>query len=133
VPEYGTWQRLLTACFGLIMIVRAVIRPDVVCPPARIAHAINASNIISLAMIAALAIVSGVLIQRPDENHRRAGGTVQSRPGPCWPAQARRVTASQVGRRPPGPPVTYVRRNWLIHSAVAVNPPNGLKCSFTSP
>jgi len=25
------------------------------------------------------------------------------------------------------------RANWLIHSVVAVNPPNELKCSFISP
>jgi hypothetical protein len=27
-------------------------------------------------------------------------------------------------------PVTYLLRNWLAHSAVAVNPPNGSKCGF---
>jgi hypothetical protein len=89
------WQRLLTACFGLIMIVRAVIRLDVACsaPAARIAHAVIVSDIISLAMVAELAIVSGVLVRRPGKII--AGLAGQCSPGPG--ARARRVTASRSG------------------------------------
>jgi hypothetical protein len=65
VPEYRMWQRLLTASFGLIMVVAAVVRAYLLlaAPDDQIADAVDVSNMISLAMIAALVVVSGVLIQ----------------------------------------------------------------------
>jgi hypothetical protein len=67
VPRYRMWQRLLTACFGVIMVVTAVIRIGLLwsAPSARIAHAVNVSNTLSFVMIGALIVVSGALIQPP--------------------------------------------------------------------
>ncbi|MEV6846595.1 VC0807 family protein [Actinoplanes sp. NPDC051411] len=67
VPRYRMWQRLLTACFGAIMVVFAIIRIVLLwsAPEARIAHAVNVSNTLSFVMIGALLVVSGVLIQPP--------------------------------------------------------------------
>jgi hypothetical protein len=65
VPEYRRWQRLLTASFGLIMVVAAVVRAYVlvVTPAGQIAHAVDLSNVIGLVMIGALVVVSGILVQ----------------------------------------------------------------------
>jgi hypothetical protein len=67
VPRYRMWQRLLTACFGTIMVVTAVIRIYLLfsVSDAQVAHAVNVSNTISIVMIVALLVVSGILIQPP--------------------------------------------------------------------
>jgi hypothetical protein len=67
VPAYRWWQRLLTAAIGSIMIGTAVVRTWLLysAPEAQLAHAINISNLIGLAMIAAIVLVSMVLIQAP--------------------------------------------------------------------
>jgi tRNA(Arg) A34 adenosine deaminase TadA len=90
---------------------------------------------------------SGTLLRAMERTaqYRSSPRGEQPLPGVSAPARHRRTsTRSRLGsphrldpltdrRRPARTPVTYVRRNWLIYSAVAANPPNGLKCSFISP
>jgi hypothetical protein len=66
-PRYRLWQRLLTASLGLIMVVGAIVRWWflVSVTDAEIPHAIDVSNIISFVTIAAIVVVSAVLIQPP--------------------------------------------------------------------
>jgi hypothetical protein len=67
VPRYRRWQRLITASLGLIMVVAAMIRAYLVfsAPAVRIPHAVDVSNVVGLVMIAALVVVSAILIQVP--------------------------------------------------------------------
>jgi hypothetical protein len=67
VPRYRRWQRLITASLGLIMVVAATIRAYILfsAPAARIAHAVDVSNVVGWVMIAALVVVSAILIQPP--------------------------------------------------------------------
>lgn len=67
LPRYRMWQRLITASIGLIMVVAAMIRASILFSArgARISHAVDVSNVAGLVMIAALVVVSAVLIQPP--------------------------------------------------------------------
>jgi hypothetical protein len=67
VPRYRMWQRLITASLGLIMVIAAVIRARILfaTPAARIAHAVDISNVVGWVMIAAVVVVSAILIQPP--------------------------------------------------------------------
>ncbi|RSM44889.1 hypothetical protein DMA12_15210 [Amycolatopsis balhimycina DSM 5908] len=67
VPRYRMWQRLLTGAFSTIMILFSLVRMYllVTATDAGIAHAVDVSNLLSLVMIGALVVVSGVLIQPP--------------------------------------------------------------------
>lgn len=66
-PRYRVWQRLITASLGLIMVITAIIRAGILyaTADARIAHAVDISNIIGVVAIAAVVVVSAVLIQPP--------------------------------------------------------------------
>jgi hypothetical protein len=64
-PRYRFWQRLLTTAIGLVLVVGSGIRIIMLSEvsPARIAHAVDVSNVISFATIGAVVLVSAVLIQ----------------------------------------------------------------------
>jgi hypothetical protein len=65
VARYRLVQRLLTASLGLILMVSAGIRAAIIYsfPIGRVAHAIDISNIVGIAMWVAVGVVSGVLVQ----------------------------------------------------------------------
>jgi hypothetical protein len=67
VPSYRNWQRALTAAIGLILLGSAAVKAIVIItsPAARIAHAVNVSNTITLVMIAVFCATTGILIQPP--------------------------------------------------------------------
>jgi hypothetical protein len=67
VPSYRNWQRALTATIGLILLGSAAVKAIVIItsPAARIAHAVNVSNTITLVMIAVFCATTGILIQPP--------------------------------------------------------------------
>jgi hypothetical protein len=67
VPSYRNWQRALTATIGLILLGSAAVKAIVIIasPAARIAHAVNLSNTITLVMIAVFCATTGILIQPP--------------------------------------------------------------------
>lgn len=67
VPRYRMWQRLLTVSFGVLMIAAAGLKAWVVwsAPATGIAHAVDVSNTITVVLVAALGVGSGVLIQGP--------------------------------------------------------------------
>ncbi|MFC4948778.1 hypothetical protein [Pseudonocardia sp. GCM10023141] len=65
VIEHRLAQRLLTAALGLIMIVASGARIAIICspPPAQVAHAVDVSTIVGVAMWVAIGATSAVLIQ----------------------------------------------------------------------
>jgi hypothetical protein len=65
VPRYRMWQRLLTASLGLIMVVSAITRAYIIysAPDARMAHAIDVSNVVGTVMWVAVFVVPAILIQ----------------------------------------------------------------------
>jgi uncharacterized membrane protein len=67
VPDYHRWQRLLTASLDLIIVAASLIKAYLLlsAPDDNIAHAVDASNIVTFVMLGALVAVSAVLIQRP--------------------------------------------------------------------
>ncbi|GAA1028530.1 MULTISPECIES: VC0807 family protein [Amycolatopsis] len=67
VPRYRRWQRALTASMGAILLAAAVARAVILlsAPEAGLAHAVDVSNTVTLSMLGALGVASGVLIQVP--------------------------------------------------------------------
>jgi hypothetical protein len=67
VPRYRAHQRLLTATIGAILVVAAALKAAIVLSAAArgIGHAVDVSNMVTIAMIGVLVLASGVLIQRP--------------------------------------------------------------------
>jgi hypothetical protein len=65
VPRYRMWQRLLTASFGTIMVVAALVRAYVLlrAPDDRLASAVDVSNVVGLVMLGALVVTGAVLVQ----------------------------------------------------------------------
>lgn len=67
VPRYRRWQRALTASTGVILLAAAVVRAAILlsASEAGLAHAVDVSNTVTLYMLGALGVASGVLIQVP--------------------------------------------------------------------
>jgi hypothetical protein len=63
VPRYRYWQRMITVCYGVIMVASALIRGWLLDTAADLAHAIDVSNLISLVSIGVLIAAGAVLIQ----------------------------------------------------------------------
>ncbi|WP_409181293.1 VC0807 family protein [Amycolatopsis sp. VS8301801F10] len=67
VPRYRRWQRALTALTGAILLAAAAVRAVILlsASEAGLAHAVDVSNTVTLCMLGALGVASGVLIQVP--------------------------------------------------------------------
>ncbi|WP_406630566.1 VC0807 family protein [Amycolatopsis sp. WGS_07] len=67
VPQYRRWQRALTAVSGTILLAAAVVRAVILvsASEAGLADAVDLSNTVTLCMLGALGVASGVLIQVP--------------------------------------------------------------------
>jgi hypothetical protein len=63
VPRYRFWQRAITVSYGAIMVASALIRGWILYAAADLAHAVDVSNLISLASIGVLIATGAVLIQ----------------------------------------------------------------------
>lgn len=67
VPRYRRWQCALTALTGVILLAAAALRALILLSASEpgLAHAVDLSNTVTLYMLAALGLASGVLIQVP--------------------------------------------------------------------
>lgn len=67
LPSYRGWQRALTATIGLVLLGAAAVKAVVIVTSsaARIAHAVNVSNAVTLVMAVVFCVATGILIQPP--------------------------------------------------------------------
>lgn len=83
LPTYRGWQRALTATIGLVLLGAAAVKAVVIVtsPAARIAHAVNVSNTITLVMAVVFCVTTGILIQPPRRIVDRVAAELSAKEG----------------------------------------------------
>lgn len=84
LPGYRGWQRALTVTIGLVLLGAAAVKAVVVVTSsaARIAHAVNVSNTITLVMVVVFCVTTGILIQPPRRIVDRVTAELTAKEGP---------------------------------------------------